>query len=386
MSILGIVAEYDPFHNGHLHHLREAAAAVSPDAVLIALSGPFKQRGQASLLSPYARAESALEFGADAVLALPVCWTVHDAEHYALGAVSMLASLGATHLAFGAETADLDLLQRTAELLENQPSSLRDALHAALAEGNGYPSALAAAASVCFPQCRKVLNHPNNILAVCYLRAILRLRLQLKPVLIARSGEYRADRIVHDTPSASAVRESLLRGAWEDALAALPSVSAKAVRKAFMSGETPDQRRLDTLFLNGLRSMTPEQAACLPDCPEGLDAALLKAASHADSREELISALTTRRYSAARISRLCTRALLGITAARLERLALPDRALLLAIKKNPSLTGLWKNAPVHVAAASEWQKAADPADLAAWRVWSLSCGLPASWPFTCKLK
>ena len=102
MSILGIVAEYDPFHNGHLHHLREAAAAVSPDAVLIALSGPFKQRGQASLLSPYARAESALEFGADAVLALPVCWTVHDAEHYALGAVSMLASLGATHLAFGA--------------------------------------------------------------------------------------------------------------------------------------------------------------------------------------------------------------------------------------------------------------------------------------------
>ena len=81
MSVLGIVAEYDPFHNGHLRHLRKAAAAVSPSAVLVALSGPVKQRGDLALLSPYARAEAALAAGADAVFALPVCWTVRDAEH-----------------------------------------------------------------------------------------------------------------------------------------------------------------------------------------------------------------------------------------------------------------------------------------------------------------
>ena len=112
MSVLGIVAEYDPFHNGHLHHLQSAVSEVSPSAVLTVLSGPFRQRGTPALLSPFSRAECALSAGADAVFALPVLWTVRDAEHYALGAVSLLSSLGATHIAFGAETADLLLLQK----------------------------------------------------------------------------------------------------------------------------------------------------------------------------------------------------------------------------------------------------------------------------------
>ena len=125
MSVLGIVAEYDPFHNGHLFHLRSAMEAVSPSAVLVALSGPFKQRGEIALLSPFVRAECALSSGADAVFMLPSLWTVRDAEHYALGAVSVLASLGATHLAFGAENADLSLLQQTADLLEDSPEKLK---------------------------------------------------------------------------------------------------------------------------------------------------------------------------------------------------------------------------------------------------------------------
>ena len=115
MTILGIIAEYDPFHNGHLYHLNEAKKRVQPDFTYIVLSPCLKQRGTFSMLSPLDRARLALEAGADAVFALPVLWTVRDAEHYALGAVSMLASLGVTHLAFGAETADLPLLQRTAD-------------------------------------------------------------------------------------------------------------------------------------------------------------------------------------------------------------------------------------------------------------------------------
>ena len=125
MRVLGIVAEYDPFHLGHARHLRLAREAVRPDAVLIALSPCIKQRGELSLLSPHDRAACALSEGADAVFALPVLWTVRDAEHYALGAVSLLAGLGATHLAFGAETDDLSLLRRTAELLENPQHRIR---------------------------------------------------------------------------------------------------------------------------------------------------------------------------------------------------------------------------------------------------------------------
>ena len=105
-----------------------------------------------------------------------------------------------------------------------------------------------------------------------------------------------------------------------------------------LSGNVPDLKRLDVLLLEKLRSMDREEAALLPDCPEGLDAALLKAAARANSREDLIAALTTRRYPSARISRLCAYALLGITKETLNFAPLPKRALLLALKTNPSLT------------------------------------------------
>lgn len=384
MAILGIVAEYDPFHNGHLKHLCLSMESVSPSAVLVALSGPFKQRGEPALLSPFVRAECALASGADAVFALPVLWTVRDAEHYALGAVSMLASLGVTHLAFGAETADLPLLQRTADLLEDSPAILRDTLHAALSGGKGYPAALAEAAGACIPESRPLLDHSNNILAVCYLRAIRRLGLSVTPMVVPRAGSYHSDCVDPVAPSASAVRDSLCRGSWE-ALCALPEVSASAVRSAFLSREIPDSGRLDALLLEKLRSMTPEQAACLPDCSEGLGTALLNAAARTDSRTELISALTTRRYSSARVSRLCTYAMLGVTQSRLENAPIPSAALLLAIKKNPSLTGSWKNSPVKILSAAGWQEHADPEDLAAWRLWSGACRLSPSYPFTRKL-
>ena len=124
MKILGIVAEYDPFHNGHLYHIAESKKQAVPDLTYIVLSPCFKQRGSLALLSPSDRARCALEAGADAVFCLPVCWTLRDAEHYALGAVSLLSGLGATHIAFGAETPDPELLVRAADSWKTRPPAL----------------------------------------------------------------------------------------------------------------------------------------------------------------------------------------------------------------------------------------------------------------------
>ena len=212
----------------------------------------------------------------------------------------------------------------------------------------------------------------------------IRTGLPLVPVIVPRAGSYHSDRIDPVSPSASALRESLRRGAWES-LSALPEVSAAAVCSAFLSRELPDSGRLDALLLEKLRSMTPEQAACLPDCSEGLGTALLNAAARADSRTELIGALTTRRYSSARISRLCTYAMLDVTQSRLESAPMPSVALLLAIKKNPSLTGSWKSSAVQVLSPAKWLEQAGAPDLSAWHAWTLSCGLPASYPFIQKL-
>jgi len=384
MAVLGIVAEYNPFHNGHLHHLKSAVALVKPSAVLAVVSGPFTQRGELPLLSPWDRAACALDAGADAVFALPVLWTVRDAEHYALGAVSLLSSLGATHLAFGAETADLSLLEQAAELLEDPPDSFRCEMKEALSCGLGYPAALSRAAARYNSEFPGLLKQPNNILAVCYLRAVHRLHVKLEPVVIQRSGSYRESGICPASPSASAVRSALLRGVWHEVSGAVPPESLKMLQRRFLSCSVPDQKRLDSCLISKLRSMSLSEAAAMPGCSEGLDSALLKAASLSDSREALISHLTSRRYSSARISRLCACALLGITGDLLDHTPLPCSALFLGMKKNLSLTGSWKDFPLFSSPA-RWLASAGSAEQAAYRLWGLCSRRSGAFPYTEKM-
>lgn len=386
MAVLGIVAEYDPFHNGHFFHLAEAKRLIRPDLTYVALSPCIKQRGELSLLSPVDRAACALEAGADAVFALPVLWTVRDAEHYALGAVSLLSSLGATHLAFGAETADEALLRRAAQLLESPDKTFSDTLKTVLDTGTGYPAALSAALSASLPEAAGLLDSPNNTLAICYLRAIIRLGLSLRPVVIPRAGSYHAAAVDPASPSASALRDSLLRGSYAEALSAVPPCSAALLRRRFLDSRRPDERVLDALLLASLRTMPPEDYASLPDISEGLDRLLCAAVSASGSRRELISRLSGKRYPAARISRLCAYALLGITRTQTESLPLPDRAFLLGLRENAGMTAGWRDLPVPVVSSfTEWKKAAHPADLAAWRLWAQCCRLPDTLPFTEKI-
>ncbi len=386
MKILGIVAEYDPFHRGHLRHITEAKRRLSPDLVLVVLSPCIKQRGELSLLSPSDRARCALEAGADAVFSLPVSWTVRDAEHYALGAVSLLSALGATHLAFGAETPDETLLSRAADLLESPSPAFEHALKNGLSSGTGYPAAFSAALSSVLPEAEGLLDRPNNTLAVCYLRAVRRLGLPLVPVIIPRKGDYHAAAVDPDSPSASALRESLLQGSYLPAYSAVPEHTAQILRLRFLEGRIPDERILDSLLLSRLRSMSDGEYSALPDLSEGMENALRTAASVSCTRCGLIAALSGKRYPAARISRLCACVLLGLTKEKLDALHLPDRAFLLGLRKNPEMTSLWKSLSIPVVSSfPEWKSAADPADLESWRLWAQCCRLPDTLPFTEKV-
>ena len=386
MKILGIVAEYDPFHNGHLRHITEAKSQVSPDLTFVALSPCFKQRGELSLLSPADRACCALEAGADAVFSLPVLWTVRDAEHYALGAVSLLSRLGATHLAFGAETADGGLLRQAAALLESPDPVFTSVLKEKLSSGAGYPASVSAALSASLPAAEGLLDRPNNVLAVCYLRALIRLELSPEPVIIQRTGGYHDAGIDPAAPSASALRDGLSRGNYTSAFGAVPEYTAAILRRRFLDGQTPDSQVFDSLLLSRLRSMNDGEYRLLPDLSEGMENALREAARTAGSRRELISALAGKRYPAARISRLCACALLGVTKEQTESVPLPENALLLGLRKNPAMTAFWKSLPFPVISSfSEWKKAAHPADLAAWRLWAQCCRLPDTLPFSEKI-
>lgn len=386
MRILGIVAEYDPFHNGHLRHILEAKKQALPDLTYVVLSPCFKQRGGLSLLSPADRARCALEAGADAVFSLPVCWTVRDAEHYTLGAVSLLASLGATHLAFGAETADAVLLNRAADLLEFPVPVFDAVLKERLSPGAGYPAALSAALSAALPEAAGLLDRPNNTLAVCYLRALRKLNLSVIPVVVPRTGNYHAYSVDPAAPSASALRDSLRRGCYSAAFEALPAFSAALLRRRFLDRRIPDETVLDNLLLARLRGMAPDEYRALPDLSEGMENALQDAASSVRSRRDLIAVLSGKRYPAARISRLCALAMLGVTRADLEACPLPRCALLLGLRPHTEMTALWKALPIPVVSSfTEWKTAAHPADLAAWRLWAQCCRLPDSLPFSEKI-
>ena len=383
MTVLGIVAEYDPFHNGHLFHINEAKKRIHPDFVYVVLSPCLKQRGSLALLSPLDRASLALKAGADAVFCLPVLWTVRDAEHYALGAVSLLSSLGATHLAFGTETNNLALIQSTAELLESQPAGFRAVLKSRLSHGEGYPAALSAAAASVLPAAGEVLRQPNNVLAVCYARSVLRLHASLHPVPIQRAGNYHSQRISTAAPSSTALRTALQRGNYSETYTAVPSYTASLIHRRFMDRQVPSPTILDNLLLSRLRAMSPDDYARLPDLSEGLENALRSASRSASSRQELIDTLTCSRYPAARISRLCAHALLHISNEELSSLPLPENALLLGLRRNQEMTARWKHLSLPVISSfTDWKKAAHPADLAAWRLWTLCSHLPDTWPFS----
>lgn len=218
MKTVGIIAEYNPFHNGHLHQLSMAKKLSGADYAVIVMSGDFTQRGTPALLDKYRRAEMALRSGADLVLELPVRFATGSAECFARGAVSLLCGLSVGALCFGSECGDVNMLRLAAGLLADEPKPFRDALRAKLQSGVSYPAARSQALSACLPAdagCpADIWQSPNNILGVEYLRALRSLNSSMEVYTVKRSGADYADPQLPQGGfcSALAVRRKLFSG------------------------------------------------------------------------------------------------------------------------------------------------------------------------------
>lgn len=386
MRIVGIIAEYNPFHNGHAYHLQQAREASNADYVVVVMSSCFTQRGEAALLSPADRARMALSCGADAVFALPACWAVRDAEHFALGGVALLNSLGVDAISFGSETADMQKLSICAHMLEQPDATFTEALHRRMAEGLPYPAALSAAMAETHPEVGDLLASPNNTLAVCYLRAMLRLNASMEVFPIARSSDYHATGLSNQLPSATALRSAAFQGDWLGCKANLPAPAYAVLQDAALDGRLHRPDALDQALLYRLRSMRHTDWSALPDLSEGIEDRLLAAARQEATRDALLLAAKTRRYPHARLSRLCTHALLGITQALLEAEPLPTAAWLLGFRQEarPLLSQLKQSGfPIIGKAADHTgNEAWFRTELAAYDLWALGCGLPAGLGYT----
>lgn len=386
MRILGVIAEYNPFHSGHAYHLREARKASGADYVVVVMSSCFTQRGEAAILSPADRARMALENGADAVFALPACWAVRDAEHFALGGVTLLQGLGVDAISFGAETADLDKLTACARMLEQPDAAFAASLRRRMDSGLPYPAALSAAMEEALPGAGALLASPNNTLAVCYLRAMLRLNAQMDVYPIPRCADYHATDLTETFPSATALRGAIHRSDWHSLAGRMPEPALDILRTAAMEGRLHRADALDLPLLYRLRTMQACEYAALPDLSEGIEDRLYAAARSATTREGLLLAAKTRRYPHARLSRLCAHALLEITQTQLNAEPLPTAAWLLGFcqEARPLLTQLKQNGFPIIGKAADYttDEAWFRTELLAYDLWTLGCGLPAGLGFT----
>lgn len=217
MKICGIIAEYNPFHNGHQYHLQKSIEQSEADYSVVVMSGNFVQRGTPAIMDKHARTEAALCCGADLVLELPVCYALGSAEYFAAGAVSLLDKLGAvTHLCFGSECGDIDLLKQIAQIYANEPACFQEILRQKLKTGLSFPVARAAALIEACPElCESlpILSSPNNILGIEYMKALFRRNSTITPLTITRNGAGYHDReLTLSFSSATAIRQAFENG------------------------------------------------------------------------------------------------------------------------------------------------------------------------------
>ncbi|MBR3105546.1 MAG: nucleotidyltransferase family protein [Clostridia bacterium] len=342
MNVCGVIVEYDPFHKGHERHLHLAREKTGADFIVCVMSGSFTQRGVPALLPAHARAEMALLCGADVILQLPYAFSVREAEYFALGGVSILNALGCvTHLSFGCETDDLSLLQTAAMLLETPDEALESEIQDGLQKGLSFATAQGQAVAKRLNIPAAALNAPNTALALSYLRALIRLNSAILPVPILRTSDYHAGELAA-LPSASAVRGAILRGDWAGVKNAMPETAYSVLEKVMLEGVCPSDG-LDAILRHRLLFSAPEEIARWPGIAEGLETRILKAAETCVSREALIDAVKTRRYTRGRISRALCHGVMGVTKADLPEMPVSARILGFRESARPLLRQMQKH-------------------------------------------
>lgn len=214
MRVNGIIAEYNPFHNGHKYHLETAKESTQADYTVIAMSGNFMQRGTPAILDKYIRTQMALENGADLVLEIPSLYAVGSAEYFASGAVALLSKLGVVdYLCFGSESGQEGNLEQISRILVEEPDSYKTRLKIKLRQGCSYPHARSQALLEYCPSLSGIMElfeSPNNILGIEYIKALLRRSSQIKPFTTKRVGsDYHDKRLGSHQSSALAIRHTI---------------------------------------------------------------------------------------------------------------------------------------------------------------------------------
>lgn len=329
--VLGIVGEYNPFHNGHLYHLQQSKKLTSSNYTVAVMSGNFTQRGSTALIDKWSRSEIAIRCGIDLVLELPTLYATSSAENFAEGSIKLLNSLKVVdYISFGAETSNIDILENLADVLYREPREYKNILSHELGKGLSFPKARENALMLYLNDIRKyvnVLSSPNNILGVEYLKALKKYKSNIKPVSIARfETGYNDTNYTANIASATAIRNIVKNGGFDILRRLLPDPSYSILMQNIKQGHViPDLSVFERQIIYNLRKMDVSEIAELPDVSEGLEFSLKKAANSCNNIVEFLNTVKSKRYTSTRIQRILVYCLLGIT----------KKDMLLSRKTNP---------------------------------------------------
>ena len=323
-KILGIVSEYNPFHNGHIVHLRQSIEATNSKFVIAVMSGNFIQRGDTAIVDKWTRAEMALRQGVDLVIELPTIYATSSAENFAYGAIKILDSVGiVNYVSFGSECGNINLMADIADVLHDEPHEYAQLLHDQLQLGRSYPSAREIALNDYFlgnKTYTNILKSPNNILGIEYIKALKTLNSDIIPITIRRNYvDYDSTNpdLEHGIASASAIRTMIHNG--KSIRKVVPETTYDLIKQKAKAGQLISGiGHYSNQIIYNLRKMSLDEIANLADVTEGLENVIKLASMRTSNVYEAISLIKSKRYTQSRIQRIMLYSLLGITKKDIE--------------------------------------------------------------------
>lgn len=323
-KVLGIVAEYNPFHNGHLYHIKQSIEQTNSDYVVCVVTGNFVQRGNTSIVDKWTKAKMAMANGADLVIELPTIYSISSAENFAEGAIKTLDTLGIVDsISFGMEVDNLATLNNIANVLYQEPKEYVTMLNHELSKGTSFPKARESAVMLYLNDIKRyanVLAGSNNILGVEYLKAMKKLKSTMKPEGIQRKKVlYQDEFIVDDFASATAIRKMIVNRQFNDIMKVMPRSSYILLAQELQKGHfVLDLSKFQTEILYRLRTMSKQEIAELPDVTEGLENIIKNAADSCNNIIDLVNIIKSKRYTQTRIQRILIYCLLRINKRMME--------------------------------------------------------------------
>lgn len=323
MKAVGLIVEYNPFHNGHAFHLKRSKEMSDADIVIAIMSGPFLQRGEPSLISKWARAKMALHAGVDLVFELPYSFAPHKAEIFARGAIMMLEALKCDSFCFGSENGRIGHFIHTYNLLQEHSEHYNDSIKKHMKEGYSYPRAATLAFNG-LPDAGDALDlsKPNNILGIEYVHAVLSNDFKIKPETISRvQAEYHDTRLTENAiASATAIRKSIFEdGKKTEGIEDYVPRTTNLILKEYMNnhGQFHNWELYWPLLKFRIISASADELRQMYEIGEGIEYRFKEAAGQSHNFEQFMSTIKTKRYTWTRLQRMCVHILTNTTKAEM---------------------------------------------------------------------